>query len=208
MRLPIVPLVVAATLLAAVVSLFNASSGATRRILDAPKLTRLADIPGIETEVAISPDGGRCAVIADNDLWILNLSDGSQRRVTESPEKERFPAWSPDGQRLAFTRGEDTFITKPDQVQTPELFRPGATYLSWSSTGRLMYVHNGGLWLTDIGERNEQQLVPPDENPNITIRSPRFSPDTLQIGFIKSLLNISGQVWTVDALNGKAGAIV
>src|SRR5262245_52680247 len=99
MRLPIVPFVIAATLLAAVVYLFNSSTSG-RRTLDVPRLTRLADIDGTETEVAIAPDGNRYAVIANGDLWILDISSGTREQITKTLEPESFPGWSPDGKRI------------------------------------------------------------------------------------------------------------
>src|ERR1043166_983251 len=109
MRLPIIPIIVAATILTAAVYLFNASKS-TRHILDVPRLTRLADIDGTETEVAIAPDGNRYAVIADGDLWLLDTTAGTREQITRTPEPESFPAWAPDGKRLTFTRGGDTFV--------------------------------------------------------------------------------------------------
>src|SRR5215471_2095599 len=210
MRLPIVPILIAATLLAAVVYLFNATSGADRRVLDAPRLTRLADIDGVETEVALSPDGANCAVIADGDLWMLHLADGSRVRLTQTPEQEYFPAWSPDGHRVTFSRGQDTFVVPADAKEAvpAEIFKQDATNLSFSPTGRLVYVQNRGLWITDVGGKNDKQIVAPDENANITIRNPRSSPDSLEIAFIKSFLNLNGQVWTVDVLHGTPRALV
>ena len=113
MRLPIVPFLIAATLLTAVVYLFNATTP-DRRSLDVPRLTRLADIDGTETELAITPDGDRCAVVAAGDLWLLRLSDGSRRQITQTPEAESFPSWMPDGRRMTFTRGADTFVLDPE----------------------------------------------------------------------------------------------
>ena len=60
MRLPVIPFVVAAVLLSAVWYLFNAARSGERTI-DVPRITRIADIDGIETEVAITPDGNRVA---------------------------------------------------------------------------------------------------------------------------------------------------
>src|SRR5262245_61552111 len=108
MRLPIVPFIVAATILMAAVYLFN-SSKSSHRLLDVPRLSRLADVDGIETEVAIAPDGNRYAVIVDGDLWLLDMSAGSRQQITRTPEPESFPAWAPDGKRITFTRGSDTF---------------------------------------------------------------------------------------------------
>src|SRR5215831_18750133 len=196
MRLPIIPILVAAILLGTVVYLFNASGGPDRRVLDAPRLTRLADIEGVETEVTLSPDGSQCAVIADGDLWMIHLQDGSRVRLTRTPEPEYWPAWSPDGRRVTFSRGSDTFVIAADANANAaaDVFRKDATSLSWSASGRLTYVHDRGLWITDVGGKNEKQIVSADENPNITIRTPRFSPDSVQIAFIKQFLNVSGQV--------------
>src|SRR5689334_12431384 len=146
MRLPIVPFLIAATILTAIVYLFNATSSGDRRTLDAPRLSRLADIEGIETEVAFSPDGTRCAVISSGDLWMLNLNDSTSVRLTQTPEAETFPSWSPDGRRLTFGRGPDTFALKIAEPAAPELFKAGATSLSWSPTGRLVFVKDRGLW--------------------------------------------------------------
>src|SRR3972149_3379614 len=106
MRLPIIPFLVAATILTAAVYLFN-TTGAARLILDVPQLTRVIDLDGIETELSIAPDGNRYAVIAEGDLWLINMPDGSRRQITQTPEAETYPAWMPDGRGITFTRGAD-----------------------------------------------------------------------------------------------------
>jgi Tol biopolymer transport system component len=208
MRLPIVPMLIAATLLSAVVYLFNATSNSNRRTLDAPRLTRLADIEGTETEVAIAPDGSRYAVIVDADLWILNASDSSRRQLTRTPEAESFPSWTPDGRRIAFTRGDDTYVLNADGSGDAQRFKADAVDLSWAPAGRIVFVRNRALWLADAEGTNEKQIVEADLNPNFTIHSPRFAPNSVDIAFIKSLLNLTGQVWTVNASNGMARAVV
>src|SRR5579871_4853871 len=209
MRLPIIPIVITALLLGGIFYLFNASGSGDRRVMDVPRLTRLADVEGVETEVALSPDGTRCAVIADGDLWMVTLSDGKKLRLTQTPEAEYFPAWNPDGKRLSFSRGADTYVVPADGgPDTPQLFKADATSLSWATTGRMLYIRNRGLWITDVGGENDQQIVAPDTNPDITLRTPRFSPDALQIAFIKRFLDIDGQVWLVDASGSAAHALV
>jgi Tol biopolymer transport system component len=209
MRLPVVPFLIAVTILMLVFYLFNSGSS-DRRILDVPRITHLADIDGVETEVAVAPDGVHCAVVAAGDLWMLNLDDGHPQRLTQTPEPESAPAWSPDNKRVTFSRGNDTFVITADAGNSNpgELFKANATNLSWSPSGRMAFVRDRGLWLTDVGGRNDKMIVGPDENPNVTIHSPRFSPDSLRLAFIKSLLGISGQVWTLDVLEGTARALV
>src|SRR2546423_14783492 len=104
MRLPIIPFVVAAALLGAVWYWFS-TKHSVRRTMEPPRLSRLADIDGIETEVAVSPDGTGIAVIASGDLWILNPATGNRKQLTRTPETEWLPSWMPDGQRLGCSRG-------------------------------------------------------------------------------------------------------
>ena len=206
MRLPIIPIIVAAILLMAVVFLFN-STRPEHRILDAPRLTRLADIEGTETEVSIATDGNRYAVIVSGDVWILDLSTGSRQQITHTPEPESFPNWTPDGKRVTFTRGPDTFVLNVTN-QTQELFRAKATSLAWASTGRMAFIRNRGLWVANPDGRGERQLVEADADPDVAIEAPRFSPNALQIAFIKTELHLRGEVWMVDVENGKPRALV
>jgi Tol biopolymer transport system component len=51
---------------------------------------------------AVSPDGRVVAFqVIRNGVWLLNVSDGTMRRLIEDPSAEEF-AWSPDGRLLAY----------------------------------------------------------------------------------------------------------
>ena len=207
MKIPWVPLGVATTLVIVVVFLFN-SMGSGQKVFGQPMLERLADFEGTETEVSIAPDGMRLVAVASGDLWLFNVADGSRQRLTETTEKESFPAWTSDGQRVTFTRGTDTFAVSAANPTAPQLFKENATSLSWSATGRLTFVRNRTLWITDAGGTHERALVEPDANSEIAVRSPRFSPNSLQIAFVKSNLGLQGEVWVIDATSGAARALV
>ena len=203
MKLPIVPIVVAATVLLAAVFALR-SIGPTKHVLGIPKLTKLIDIEGTETEAEISPDGVRCAVIASGDLWLWNLQDGTTQRVTSTPEEESDAAWTADGRKVSFSKGPDTFVTSVDDPHALSIFKPNGTGLNWSAGGKIAFVRDRGLWVSDGDGSHEQQLVAPDPNKDMVIRSPRFSPDSTQIVFIKSLLNLRGEVWLVTVGDGKS----
>src|SRR5207249_2283348 len=47
------------------------------------------------------------SVRGDNwDVFDLNVATGQERAVTNSPERDRLPVWSPDRRSVAFTHGE------------------------------------------------------------------------------------------------------
>jgi Tol biopolymer transport system component/DNA-binding winged helix-turn-helix (wHTH) protein len=77
------------------------------RTLDPEPLTGHA---GIEANPSFSPGGEELAFSwngpgEDNfDIYTLTLRDGRLKRLTDTPARDFSPAWSPDGQQIAFLR--------------------------------------------------------------------------------------------------------
>jgi gamma-glutamyltranspeptidase len=115
-----------------------------------PSLVRLTNTPDEEKEPAVSPDGVRVAFVSnrssadgDADLWLMELPlrsgatwspDASGARMTAVLRErglEARPAWSPDGQRLAFAAMRDgvgtiwvTQVEPIDEDESTERPRP------------------------------------------------------------------------------------
>ena len=195
MHIPVIPIVVAAVLLAALLYVLT-FTGPTILTLDAPLLSPIVDVDGIETDVAIAPDGVRYVVVVDGNLWFADTSDGSQRQLTDANEPEASPAWTPDGTRITFSRGPDTFEVGPDDLEVAP-FMANANHLSWSRDGRISFVRDRALWVAEADGSGARELLPADENADVTIRCLRFSPDGTELVFIKSMLNLRGEVWRV-----------
>ncbi|OHB75024.1 MAG: hypothetical protein A2Z25_03895 [Planctomycetes bacterium RBG_16_55_9] len=55
------------------------------------------------SEVAFSNDGLEIAFIAGGDLWVMDTELREPRQVTDTPEEERSPVFSPEGDAVFFT---------------------------------------------------------------------------------------------------------
>ena len=70
------------------------------------KPERLVSYPGLETEPSFSPDGKKllfsCAKGTNYDLWEVDLATQQWKQLTTHEGKDFCPAYSPDGQWIAF----------------------------------------------------------------------------------------------------------
>jgi eukaryotic-like serine/threonine-protein kinase len=76
----------------------------------APRLTveRLTQLPGVEGEPAISPDGKTVLYVRRGDIWLLRVGGTNPVNLTpDSPAQDFAPAFSPDGSRIAFNSARD-----------------------------------------------------------------------------------------------------
>ncbi|HEX2798288.1 MAG TPA: hypothetical protein VHQ44_01325, partial [Thermoanaerobaculia bacterium] len=174
--------------------------------------------PGYFGLVRISPDGGRLVAGVENpatgggDLWLYDLSTGIGSRLTADPVSASWPAWSPEGGRIAFGSGRKG----PPNIYVKELGGPLAEKLllgapgmqapsDWTRDGRFVaYVDyspirkaHSQIWLLPMtGEPKPLRL---DESP-FSEYTPRFSPDSRFVAFVSEE---SGQAEVyVAALDG------
>jgi Tol biopolymer transport system component len=67
----------------------------SQRVYPAPR-------PGLLRTPAVSPDGRHVIFQIHRDgAWMLDLKDGSMRKVLADPSAEEF-TWAPDGRRVAY----------------------------------------------------------------------------------------------------------
>lgn len=112
---------------------------------------------------APSPDGERVAFASHGWIWVMDLSSGVARRLTRGGEIDARPAWSPDGQLIAFVRDdtEDTEIVWIDESRGAELGRVDSPGIeldpAFSADGTKIFYSSAeseagalDLWAVDI----------------------------------------------------------
>ena len=145
----------------------------------------------------------------NGEIFLMN-SDGKRvRRLTIHLAYDAVPAWSPDGQKIAFMsfRDEprDIYVMNPDGTnlinltQSPEGWESSP---SWSPDGKQIVFSTGDIWVMDADGENQRNLT----NHIAGDRQPDWSPDGRQIAFTSDRnsdweFDIWGGNWEVYVMN-------
>jgi Tol biopolymer transport system component len=154
---------------------------------------------------AISPDGRRVVFKALNDLWLHEIG-GSSKRLMHDTYYETDPAWSPDGNRIAYASdrvgSQDLYVldwrTGAEQRITD---LPGAEVApAWSNDGRHLAfeTQDGDLVVVTPGSAEVRTLVKGLNAPG----RPSWSADGRTIA-LAVLHNARNHILTVDVETGE-----
>jgi len=126
----------------------------------------VARYSGLNTSAAISPDGGRVAMVLSKsgspDIYVSNLDGSNLKQLTKTREDESSPCWSPDGRQICFasrTSGRPALYTV--SVNGGEMHRihtDGAintTEPDWSPDGKwiVFTAQMGGFQICTVGAK-------------------------------------------------------
>jgi serine/threonine-protein kinase len=92
----------------------------------------LAAPPRPYTWVRVSPDGTRIAMEvqdpANTDIWTYDVRRGTFERFTVAAGHDRWPLWTPDGQRIVFASGTNLMWKAANGTGAAELFAAGLPF--------------------------------------------------------------------------------
>ena len=141
---------------------------------------------GVNAQPSWSPNGKRIAFASSAsedrrsqpckgrhlDIWVMNADGSGKMQLTESPEEELFPAWSPNGQKIAFARMSeedgvyDIYVMDSDGSNIMRLTENCGSNLepSWSPDGsKIAFVSvrdgNYEVYVMDADGQNEVRLT-------------------------------------------------
>ncbi|RMG34955.1 MAG: protease [Methanobacteriota archaeon] len=158
--------------------------------VQADKFIRAADL---------SPSGKRAVFEARGEIFTVPAKKGSVRNLTNSSgSAEREPAWSPDGQKIAYfsDKGGEYHLVIADQygkVQKKINFKKPTFYytLKWSSNSKYVSFTDANRNLYVLNVETEDLTVVDNEGYTFPERTiyPEWSPDSKWLAYTKRLKN-------------------
>ena len=158
---------------------------------------------GSQRQVSPPFRNGAVVYAADGDLFIADQLGGTPRLVASVPGEARVPAFSPNGDRVAFTGSGDSattvFTVRPDGSDLTELAGWNGwhgSHLRWSPDGTALAATTDGIWeggAGGTGPRTTQLAVVAadgsglrmvDAGPNTHAGSAEWRPDGRLIAFV------------------------
>ena len=128
----------------------------------------------------------------NEDIYVMDTNGKNQRKLTNHPEDEDDPSWSPDGQQIAFERDWEIYVMDTDGQNPQRLTdNPAVDHSpSWSPDGKHIAFVSGSdgkagdrkaeIYVMDADGRNPRNLTKGHSWGDF---DPSWSPDSKRIAF-------------------------
>ncbi|WP_159947451.1 S41 family peptidase [Polaribacter septentrionalilitoris] len=143
---------------------------------------KFISVNGGINEMSVSPNGKEIAFIARGEVFVTSVDKSFTKRLTNTPERERFVSWGPDGKSVIYSseRNGKWSVYKTEKVRSEEPFFYAATlvkeetlidnkkdnYLaSYSPDGKKVAFIEGRrtLKIKDVKSKKEVTLLTPKD---------------------------------------------
>ena len=202
-RLFILPVVLGASALG--IALPGAAQAPT---IQPPKHVTITVHEGTSMAASVSPDGKMLAMDLQGSIWVLPVTGGPAKRVTDIFNDARQPQWSPDSKNIVFFGYRDGgydlwevgadgsnqhMLTEGTFDDREPIFSHDGTHIAFSSDRGDPLGSDNNIWTLDVrtGELRELTTNPAEDT------MPAWSPDDKEIVFISSRDNYKS-AWAVN----------
>lgn len=184
------------------------------RPADAPaQLLPLASYPGPEGPPALSPDGTLVAFAwpgresGPTDIYVKAVESEALRRMTETPDWESGPVWSPEGHEIAFVRDRHGVFVMSQLGGAERRVSASGTHVAWAADSRSVLIRDRqgdagpfGIYQVSLDTLERRRLT----QPPIGAGDWRFevSPDGRTLGFIRYEREGIADLYIVPMLGG------
>ena len=161
---------------------------------------------GFGSEPSLAPDGSRVVYVGPADkgpsdgLYIIDLASGNRVHVPNTSTGDMHPLWSPDGSKIAFTRGPSSGLIGapgPYHIIVMDITGSNLRQLTQGTTGNyaMAWMPDGNRLLYTVASRDGASLrmmdVHTGESSALTdlnySGNPVISPDGKQVAFEEML---------------------
>lgn len=162
-------------------------------------LTRITYGDWDDITPAPSPDGEQLAFASNRggswDLYLLDLSNSNITRLTDTPEYEGAPSWSPDGSFIAYEAYENenlNIFVGPTHDPLDGFIRLTASASSdhspaWAPDGRhIAFISDGEVILADLDKTDDERFQNLSNTALASESHPVWSPDGGRLAWASS----------------------
>jgi len=182
----------------------------------------LTSYTGQQDQGTFSPDGTRVAFIWSNpqdstssrNLFIKQIGSETLLRLTNADESDYSPAWSPDGNKIAYLsfsdKGLGVYVVSslggpPQKLYTPHnMVHWEQRALSWSPDGKSLLFPDGSPSVINLLSLDTLQAHAVTTPPHVWDGdvNPAFSPDGREIAFVRAIEGAVRDIYVVPAAGG------
>jgi len=181
------------------------------------RTTQILSSDTLAGDPALSPDGKMLVYVAASetgrfDLFLTRVVEGGRVALTNDEAREDSPAFSPDSERVAFTRqlpGRDSEIAIVSALGgnlTSVITR--AAHPAWSPDGRsLAFIHRAtsdvpaSVSVAGVDGSQIRSLLAADSTYPF-VREPAWAPDGRSLAVVRGVGGSTGEIWIVPISGG------
>jgi Tol biopolymer transport system component/C-terminal processing protease CtpA/Prc len=150
------------------------------RTQDKSNSDKFITINGGVREMDVSPDGKEIAFIARGEVFVTSVDESFTKRITNTPEQERFVSFAPDGKSIIYAAERDGkwIIYKSEKVREEEPFFFASTLLKESTMisnntdNYLPEISPDGKKMAFIEGRRTLKVMNLEDNSTVTLLTP------------------------------------